>query len=706
MYIFLKMNNYFSRLTVISLILLLSSCVTHRSPAGQILPNTLPEPARSSQALHTSNINIKHPNNPPTKRIEALRSLPILGANLKPKDAASKLDLPKGLLTLNANDLPLNDFVHLALGDVLKLNFTMDNAVSIRRDPVTLDVGKPISAERLLGLVEESLNLFDVAILRGENGLRIVPKATLSTLPPELSEKGNTIHSGQVAALIPLHYVSMNELQGIIGSLFELGKYGRVSFNERLNAVLAIGEVGRVKRLRHFIDFLDRPSFEKRELRLVRPIYWQADDLAKQLVKLLKVQGIPVSDHAEANGSMVVLAMKPINALLVASPQKAWMKLAESFIGKLDAPNARAGIQTFIYFTRHRSAGELGALISATLGSGNSLAKSPVVKQNNNTAPTAISNNTNNNNNNNANSQGTGITAKKGKGLTVVVDEKRSAIIFMGTSSAYEQVVPILERLDIPARQVLIEITVADVNLDNSNQLGVEWQFTNVSNGSPLVGTLGTLGGLGVASAGLSYTLVDSLNNIRAKINALATKGNAKILSSPTLLAMDGERAHMQVGSQISVVTQEVTGINAATGTNGTTNLLRSFQYIDTGVILDIKPTITDYGSIRLNLKQEVSEPGAGVTGQPPIFKRVIDTVMVAESGQTVMLGGLITHNKSDSTTQVPLLGDLPIIGALFRNEKTTDTSTELIILITPHVIRNQSDADFFTKSYRNKLGW
>ena len=298
------------------------------------------------------------------------------------------------------------------------------------------------------------------------------------------------------------------------------------------------------------------------------------------------------------------------------------------------------------------------------------------------------------------------VTASKGKGLTVVVDEKRSAIIFIGTSSAYQQAVPILEQLDIPARQVLIEVTVADINLDHSNQLGVEWQFTNVDNSSALTGTLGTLGGLGAGSAGLSYTLVNSLNNVRAKVNALATKGNARILSSPTLLAMDGELAHMQVGSQISVVTQEVSNVAAGTGTTGAANLLRSFKYIDTGVILDIKPTITDYGSIRLELKQEVSEPGVGVSGQPPIFKRSIDTTMVAETGQTVMLGGLITHNVSDSATQVPLLGDIPILGGLFRNETTTDNSTELIILITPHVIRDKSDAAAITQSYRSRLGW
>lgn len=689
MYTFLKKNNCFQWFRLMGLLAGLSGCVAQ----GMKLPQTLPEPDRTS-AVSSEALGQPKSTNP--KRIEALHSLSVLGANHSPKDAAKSLDLPKGKLTLNANGLPLNQFIHLALGDVLHLSFEVDAAVTKRVDPVTLHVGKGIPADRLLGLVEESLNLFGVVVLRGEHGLRVAPDSILKALPASLAMPGeHQIHSGQVAEVIPLKYLKMSELQSIAGSIFQLGKYGRVNFNTRLNAVVAIGDASRVARFKQFIDFLDRPSFEHRQLRLVRPIYWQASDLAKTLMKMLKVQGIPVSDKASQPGAMIVLPIKPINALLVASPHSDWMQQAVALIEHLDGPDAAgAGVRTFIYFTRYRAADELGALISAALGSATSVAKQP------SSSPSAAGGKSAP-----AQGQSSAIAAKKTRGLTVVVDKKRSALIFMGTSRAYQQVVPILERLDIPARQVLIEITIADVSLDNTDQLGVEWQFNNVDNSSALTGTLSTLGGLGVGSAGLTYALANKLGNVRAKINALATKGKAKILSSPTLLAMDGESAHMQVGTQISVVTQEVSNVQAGTGTG--TSLLRSFQYIDTGVILDISPTITDYGSIRMKLKQEVSEPGAGgVAGQPPIFKRIVNTVLVAESGQTVLLGGLITHNEATNTTQVPLLGDIPFIGALFRSQTITDRSTELIILITPHVIRGRDDAAALTQSYRNRLGW
>ena len=275
-------------------------------------------------------------------------------------------------------------------------------------------------------------------------------------------------------------------------------------------------------------------------------------------------------------------------------------------------------------------------------------------------------------------------------------------------------VVPILKALDIPVRQVLIEITVADVTLDESEQLGVEWSITDVDIGATVM-SLGTMaatagvdlatnGALGIAAGGLGYAFEDKATGIKAQLNALATNGKAKILSTPTILAMDGETAHIQVGTQISVVNSEISNSNSSN--NDGTGLLRSFSYIDTGVILDISPTITDHGSILMELRQEVSDVGSGGGDQPPIFTREIDTVIVANSGQTVLLGGLITHNQTVNVTKVPLLGDIPYLGALFRTSKTKDHSTEMIMLITPHIIKDQYDAAELTQSYRNRLGW
>ena len=281
----------------------------------------------------------------------------------------------------------------------------------------------------------------------------------------------------------------------------------------------------------------------------------------------------------------------------------------------------------------------------------------------------------------------------------------------MGTASAYKMVVPILKALDIPARQVLIEITVADVTLNNQTKLGVEWAIDRFNVAGALAdgiakgaGGLGGLGGLSMVQGSLTYEFVDKAGGIRALLNALSINGQAKILSSPTLLAMDGETAHIQVGNQVSVVTSEVS--NSSSSTAGGAGLLRAFNYIDTGVILDISPTITEYGSIQMDVQQEVSDIGEIVNGQPLISTRKVNTVIVANSGQTVLIGGLIKHSQNETKNQVPFLGDIPYLGSLFRNTDNKETSTELIMLITPHIIKDQIDADALTQSYRRRLGW
>jgi len=684
------MNSRYYWLCLLVLLGLLAGCATTQNmelpqtlTGGAVIPEAVERVEAAEQAKHL-------------KRIEALPVLSRRGTKYPASDVVQNLHLPKGGLLLNADGLALNQFIQLALGDVLQLTFEVDEVVAGRTDPITLRVSKPMPAERLLAMVEETLDLFEVALVRGEHNLRVVPKSKLEQLPATLSDKAAKLRHGQIAEVIPLQYVEMSELQLVIGSIFQMGKYGRTEFNNRLNAVIVIGDADRVARLREFIDFLDRPAFNHHQLRLVRPVYWQSKDLAKQLTQLLKVQGIPVSDRVEDHHSMIVLDIDPIKAMLVSTSNSVWMGEAEALIERLDGPEAAGpDIKTFIYFTRYRPADELGSLISSALGSGPQVNQQSEVPAKDSATPAKDTA---------ANKAPATVNQGQDLNLDVVVDAKRNALIFMGTSSAYQKVVPILDVLDIQPRQVLIEVTVADVTLDDSNQLGVDWQLANIDNSSALTGTLGTLGGLGVGAAGLTYALADKLGNVRAKLSALASKGRAKILSSPVLLAMDGEKAHMQVGTQISVLTQEVTNVQASTATGA--SLLRSFQYLDTGVILNISPTITEFGSIRMELNQEVSEPGAGGGNQPPIFKRSIETVMMAESGQTLLLGGLITHNNSVTRTQVPLLGDLPIVGALFRNETITDRSTELIILITPHVINNRPEADRLTKLYRKRLGW
>ena len=182
-------------------------------------------------------------------------------------------------------------------------------------------------------------------------------------------------------------------------------------------------------------------------------------------------------------------------------------------------------------------------------------------------------------------------------------------------------------------------------------------------------------------------------------MDALATNGDARILSSPRLLAVDNEEAKIQVGTQIAVISSE----NTSDSVDG---IIRSFTYVDTGVILSFTPTVMAGGQVRLQVNQEVSVPGPSLNNTPPINTRSVQTTLIAQSGRTVMIGGLISTTDSISDQKVPLFGNIPVLGALFRGRDVVENTTEMVILITPHIIESSLQLETLTEAFRKKGGW
>ncbi len=668
-----------------------------------VLPPVLPEPARASLADEIPEAQEKAP---PALRIEHLETVPPVGAHPPPAAAAQATELPQGMFSLNADGLPLNRFVHLALGEVLGLTYSMDKAVANRTDPVTVHLAQPVEAKRLLGLVDDALNLFEVALLSGKDGIRVAPKAQLRTTMPEFSQAQarSLVKLGRVIEFLPLTYAEPTEVLGFARHFIQQGTIGDVSINKRLNALIVIGEPNRVAQFRAAVALIDRPRLQGHHLRLIRPVYWQVEALAEVLQETLPAQGIPV-DAAEAkNNAMLLIPVKQINALIVAAPQKTWLEALLSLVRRLDTVAAvGSGRKHFVYFVRNARAEELGEVIQQIVTG--KAARKPAQPEDGeeggaaepSTAASMLTPDV---------EKKAGFVASSDGELVVIADTIRNALIFVGEADAYRSIRHLLETLDRRPRQVLIEATVAEVKLNEATEFGAEWLLKNVDGGGSKEGTLRTLGGLNLGSGGLTYTLVDAANQVRLSLNALASDGRVKILSSPRVLATDNEQARIQVGNQIQIIDQEVSDVSGTTA--GGADVVRTFKSVDTGVILEITPTINEGGLVQLHLHQEVSEArssgggGAGID----IFKRTVDTTMVAKSGQTVLIGGLISRNENITKTKVPLLGDVPVLGYLFSSTQMTDDVTEMLVLITPHIISGPEDAEFLTRAFREQLGW
>ena len=658
--------------------------VENKSPEGHIKPTQVP-----SQNLATLEID----------------RLPTFT-----KQQLTQFELPKEKISINVDAMPLNEFIHLALGDILGLSFEVDEQVSKKKVPVTLHVSKPIKAKRLLGMIEQLLGAYDVFLAESVNGLRVIPLSKApETIPSLISEQDKILlHAGRIMTIIPLNYIKAQEAVVLARNFLKSGKTSMTYANRQLNAVIVIGFPERVAAYKQAIKLIDRSGFVDKKMMVIRPIYWQAEELGKELEKLLAAQNIPINKNNN-NLGVNILIIEQNNSLVLVSTEKKWISLLQQWVEALDTVDAVGEENnSYIYFVRNSKAKSLGEVISSVLGGEKSTTSKTEDKEEKKGQEKNLVNNK-------AkvkqpkNIEKTGISSIQGIHLRVTIDEERNLLIFTGTARAYRGAYNLLKQLDREPRQVLIEATVADISIDDSLALGIDWAHQKTEgNNEHLVGTFDGLKvaaeGIALAAGGLSYSFLNKAAGIVAQIRALAVEGNAKILSSPRLLTKDNEEASIQVGQQVSVVGSEVSNVQAGGGNNA--NLLRSFNYVDTGVILTVKPTILDAGKVELAITQEVSKAGPSNNNTPTINTRKVKTVLVAESGQTIMIGGLITHDEVINETKVPLLGDIPWLGYLFSKVTRADRVTNMVILITPHVISTTGEAVYLTQKFQEEMLW
>ncbi|MEM4619909.1 MAG: hypothetical protein QW607_06810, partial [Desulfurococcaceae archaeon] len=205
---------------------------------------------------------------------------------------------------------------------------------------------------------------------------------------------------------------------------------------------------------------------------------------------------------------------------------------------------------------------------------------------------------------------------------------------------------------------------------------------------------------------GLTFNLITNTEKFNILLNLFAARGLTNILSTPRLMVLDNQEATIQVGTDVPVVTGEVATAQATTGT--TTGVVRSIQYRNTGIILRVKPTIYAEDMLQLDITQEVSEMGASPPGlnSPTILVRRISSSVVAGNGQTIVLGGLISNTKGKEESKVPLLGDIPLLGNLFKSKAIEERKTELLVLIRPYIVKNPEEASALTQELKERLKW
>lgn len=301
-----------------------------------------------------------------------------------------------------------------------------------------------------------------------------------------------------------------------------------------------------------------------------------------------------------------------------------------------------------------------------------------------------------------------GSSASGGESLVseitkIFPDEVTNSLVILATSEDYALILETLKKMDQVPRQVMIEVLIAEITLSDELRFGLEWSLKGQADkgflsatGSFIPTSPTPATGASVPAAGFTFFGIDKTGLIQGRLVALASQGKTNVLASPHIMAADNREAKIQIGNQVPIVTDVVGTVSSQT-----------VQYKDTGVILKIKPSINDSGLVSMEISQEVSDysyTAGGSTQFPVITKREASTYMIAQDGQTIVIGGLIQQKTGKSRTGLPFLSKIPILGYLFGYTGDTFDRSEIVLLLTPRVVRNQTEAEKLSNYYIHRL--
>ncbi|MCG5500809.1 secretin N-terminal domain-containing protein [Ectothiorhodospira lacustris] len=655
-------------------LLLLGGCATQPGP---VMPTPLVMPG----TVDTANAQTDTPppeQAAPLRRVERMPRAPQ--ASVAPSPVISDA-LPleaRDDIAINFEQVPLPTLIQVVYAEILGRTVTLDAGIRDRRDLVTFRTPPQQSSRQ----VHEAMK-----VLLGQYGLSVVDSGALVriTTDTERARELPVIRRGAalpespeslrpVFQLIELEAVRNNEVAGWIRNMF--GNRVNIAEDAGRNAIILSGTNENVIAAIQAIRMLDQPVMHGRSSLRIDPAYWSAEELSARLQDILAAEGYtmpPANFNVRGGGIRYPILLLPLpasNSLLVFSRSEDILGHIRRWVNELDRPQQQAGKDGFhTYVVRNTTAESLADTINQLLSGTRSTTE--------------------------------GDSAGRGDRGRVVVDRASNTLIIQADADEYGRLLGLLRNLDRPSRSALIEVTIAEVTLSNDQKLGVEWLIEELNNkGAGVV--IGTLNGLSIGSAGLTITQLASGGDTRLILNALATSNRATILSSPRIMARNGETATIQVGQDVPIITSQ------QSSTEGT-GILQTVQYRQTGVILNVTPVIHSGNRVDLDVKQEVSAVQTTLTGvnnSPTIATRNVETRLTLQHGSTVMLGGLISDDRSEGTAGVPGLKNLPLFGRLFRSDSQESKKTELIALITPYIIGDDDEALAVTEAFKSMLPW
>jgi len=584
-------------------------------------------------------------------------------------------DLAAQEYTVNLKDTDIQEFIKF-VADVTGTTMVVDPNV---KGKVRVISSKPVTQSELYDLFLSILDVQGYTAVRSGQVVRIVPSKDARSSPVPLMENQDLLGNDEyVTQVIRLDNISAAKLIPVLRPL--VPQQAHMAAYAPSNAIIISDIRSNIGRIVEIIERMDRSAIQTTEI--IRLKYGVSEDVVSMLNTLEKARQ---GEGAEANKDVILVADKRTNSVVVTADEMSVERIRK-LVAYFDSPLEQSGNVRVVYL-EYADATETADVLTRVM---QNIARLEA-----------------------------GGTQRNGGESTIEADAGTNSLIITADTDEMAALESVIARLDIRRAQVLIEAIIVEMEMTEGQELGLQWLFANDSglyggnisnstaqqrrnaelagallpdNGSEVIDTRSVAGALAsTPGATLGWGMVDESLTMTVILNALETQGNANILSTPSLLTLDNEEAFITVGQEVPFVTGSYTNTGSA---NGASNPFQTIERQSVGITLKVTPQINEGDSVVLDIVQEVSSISAQILAASDVItnERKIETKVLANDSDILVLGGLVKDDVQDSTQGIPLLSDIPLLGRLFRNDVVSVTKSNLLVFIRPTIIRDDQD--------------
>jgi general secretion pathway protein D len=609
-------------------------------------------------------------------------------------------------VTLNFAGADIRDVINAVLGETLKLNYVIDPEVS---GPVTFNVSRAISRDEVLSTLEAVLNSRGATMVQSDGIIRVMPlrREGKITAPAPFGGGPMVQGAGQRTEVFPLRFIGATDMERVLQKVLPAGQ--PIAADDRRHTVLIQGTPSELQVAEDTVRIFDIDQLSGMSMALL-PLR-NADPVA--IVDELR--NIFAATRKEADTDAIrFMAIARLNAVMVITRSGRYLDEARNWVARLDRVQDLNERRVYVYNLQYAKATQIGEKLQGLLTGLNIQFKARSTQ----TGDTGLAPTAPGFEGPAKSASATPISADPAplpaaaaaappppaqpdsaanpppeKGVRIEADETHNSLLISANARDYELVRQVLAGIDVPPLQVLIEVTVAEVVLNDALNYGVEY-FINSGRTSTLL-TTSSVAAIAPAVPGFNLAWVAGNFAPKAILDMLSDVTQTKVISTPRLLVLSNETARLQVGDVVPIITQSATST-----VTSNPSIVNNVTYKETGVVLEVTPRVNSGGYVTMDLNQSVSTVVNTTTStidSPTFQQRRLNSTVSVKTGETILLGGLIQQTDSRESQGIPFLHDLPGVGPLFGSHTNSAGRTEMIMLMTPHVVANDADSRSLT---------